>query len=194
LVSALVTPNHLLMVKLEELHLSEWQIVRESRMVSRTHFLTEFDLHLMDLTFVPKVHNGAQMGFWDIDESLFPIIAPRRLGEVLRELQRPTAINTDGSKTEILVGFGRLLDDTHSYRFRLPGHCGIFTAEMCAIHFACNLIESKPMGAYIILTYIHVSIEGLKLTGISYCTNDMLFRTRRSLRYLITLMWISSHH
>jgi hypothetical protein len=53
-------------------------------------------------------------------------------------------------KTEGLVGIGILLDDRDSYRFRLPGHCGIFTAEMCAI--VCDLIESKPMGAYIILT------------------------------------------
>jgi hypothetical protein len=37
-------------------------IFRESRMVSRAHFLTELDLHLVDLTFVPKVHNGVQMG------------------------------------------------------------------------------------------------------------------------------------
>jgi hypothetical protein len=43
------------------------------------------------------------------------------------------------------------------------------------------------------------SIEGLKSTGISYRTNDMLFQTRKSLRYLgelgydISLMWIPSH-
>jgi hypothetical protein len=50
------------------------------------------------------------------------------------------------------------------------------------------------------LCYISfASIEGLKSTGISYRTNDMLFRTRKSLRYLgefgydITLMWIPSH-
>jgi hypothetical protein len=65
LVSALVKPNDLLMVKIDELNriwnnlnsLPEWQIVRESRMVSKTHFLTEFDLHLVDLTFVPRVHS-----------------------------------------------------------------------------------------------------------------------------------------
>jgi hypothetical protein len=37
------------------------------------------------------------------------------------------------------------LNDRDSYHFRLPGHCGIFTAETCVIHFACDLIESKPM-------------------------------------------------
>jgi hypothetical protein len=51
--------------------------------------------------------------------------------------------HTDGSKTEGLVGFGKFLDDRDSYRFKLPGHCGIFTAEMCAIHFANDLIESS---------------------------------------------------
>jgi hypothetical protein len=61
-------------------------------MVSRTYFLTEFDLHLVDLTFVPRVHNGVQMGLKGIDESLFPIIALRLLGEVLGELQGPTTI------------------------------------------------------------------------------------------------------
>jgi hypothetical protein len=58
------------------------------------------------LTFVLKVHNGVQMGLRGIDESLFPIIAPKLLGEVLGELQRPTAIYADGLKTEGLVGFG----------------------------------------------------------------------------------------
>jgi hypothetical protein len=67
-------------------------------MVSRTHFLTEFNLHF-DLTFVPRVHNGVRMGLRGIDESLFPIIALRLLGEVVGELQGPTAIYTDGSKT-----------------------------------------------------------------------------------------------
>jgi hypothetical protein len=88
------------------------------------------------------------------------------------------------------------LDDRDSYRFKLPGHCGIFTAEMCPIHFACGLIGSKPMGAYIILTDSLASVEGLKSTGMSYRTNDMLFRTRRALRYLAydkSLMWIPSH-
>jgi hypothetical protein len=55
------------------------------------------------------------------------------------------------------------------------------------------------MSAYIILTDILTSIEGLRSTGIFYRTNDMLFRTSRSLRYLgelgydISLMWIPSH-
>jgi hypothetical protein len=72
-------------------------------MVSKTHFLTEFDLHLVDLPFVPRIHNGVQMSLRCIDESLFPIIAQRLLGEVLGKLQGPSAIYTDGSKTEGLV-------------------------------------------------------------------------------------------
>jgi hypothetical protein len=107
-------------------------------MALRTHFLTEFDLHLVDLTFVPRVHNAKRMGLRGVDESLFPIIAPRLLDEVLGELQEPITIYTDGSMTEGLVGIGIFLDDRDSYRFRLRGHCGIFTAEMCAIHFACG--------------------------------------------------------
>jgi hypothetical protein len=38
---------------------------------------------------------------------------------------------------------------------------GAFTAEMYAIHFVCELIESKPIGAYIILSDSYASIEGL---------------------------------
>jgi ribonuclease HI len=55
------------------------------------------------------------------------------------------------------------------------------------------------MGAYIIFTDSLSSIEGLKSTGLSYRMNDMLFRARKSLRYLgelgydISLMWIPSH-
>jgi hypothetical protein len=124
---------------------------------------------------VPRVHNVVRMGLRGVDESLFPISAPKLLVEVLGELQGPTAIYTNGSKTEGLVRIGIFLDDRDSYRFRLPEHCGIFTAEICAIHSACDLIESKPMDAYIVLTDSLASIEGLKSTGISYQTNDMLF-------------------
>jgi hypothetical protein len=75
-------------------------------MLSRTHFLTEFDLHLVDLTFVPRVHNAKRMGLRGIDESLFPIIAPRLLDEVLGELQGP--ITRDQSFKD--RGFGRNWD------------------------------------------------------------------------------------
>jgi hypothetical protein len=129
------------------------------------------------------------MGLRIVDESLFPIIAPRLLGEVLGV----PAIYTDGSKTKGLVRIGVFLDYRDSYRFRLHRHCGIVTAEMCAIHFSCDLIESKPMGAYIILTDTLASIEGLKTTGISHRTNEMLFQTKRSLRYDVSLMWIPYH-
>jgi hypothetical protein len=93
------------------------------------------------------------------------------------------------------------LDDRDSYWFRLPGHCGILTAEMCAIQFACNLTESQPVGAYTLFSRIAlpIHIERLKSTGVSYLTNDMLFRTRRSLKYLVehgydkSLRWIPFH-
>jgi hypothetical protein len=64
---------------------------------------------------------------------------------VLGKLQEATAVYTDGSKTEGLVGFRIFLDVGDSYCLGLPRHCGIFFAEMCAIHFACALIESIPM-------------------------------------------------
>jgi hypothetical protein len=106
-------------MRLDELHqiwnnsncCLEWQIVHKSRMVSRTHFLTEFDLHLVDLAFVPRVHNDVRMRLRVVDESLFPIIAPRLLGEVLGELQGPHYIYTNGSNTERLFGIGIFLDD-----------------------------------------------------------------------------------
>jgi ribonuclease HI len=89
------------------------------------------------------------------------------------------------------------LDDSDSYRFRLPGQSGIFTAEMCGIHFACDFIEPKPMDAYIILTdSLIASIEGLKSTGISYRTNDMRFRTQEVSEISggnLDMMWIPSH-
>jgi uncharacterized protein YegP (UPF0339 family) len=130
-------------------------------MVSRTHFLTEFNLHLVDLTFVPKAHKGMQMALRGIDESLFLIIAPRLLNDVLAR----RASETNGLKDEGLVRFGIFLDERDSYRFRLPGHCSIiFTAEMYAIHFGCDLIKSKPMDAYFILTDSFASIEILKST------------------------------
>jgi hypothetical protein len=100
---------------------------------------------LVYMTFITNVHRGVQMGFKGIDESLYLLIAPRLLVlELLGKLQRPTAINTNGSKSEGLVGFGVFLESRNSYRFRLPGlDTVIFTTKMCAIHFACDLIESK---------------------------------------------------
>jgi hypothetical protein len=61
-----------------------------------------------------------------------------------------------------LFGFGIFLDDRYLYRFRLAGHCDIFTAKMFPIHFACDLIESEVMGGYIILFDSFASIERLK--------------------------------
>jgi hypothetical protein len=60
------------------------------------------------------------MGLRGIYESLFPIIAPRLLGA--QGAWGPSAIYTDGSKSEGLVGFGIFLDDRDSYRLRFPGH------------------------------------------------------------------------
>jgi hypothetical protein len=131
----------------------------------------------VDLAFVPKVHKVVQMGLKGIDESVFPIIAPRLLGA--RGASGPsipsTAIYTIGSKSEGLVGFG--MTGIHTGLDCLD--TGIFTAEMCAIHFACNSIESNPLGAYIILTDSFASIEGLKSTRISFLSNEW-----KSLRYL----------
>jgi hypothetical protein len=57
---------------------------------SKTNFLTEFDLHLVDLTFVPRVHNVVRMGLRGVDESLFPIIAPELLDEpFIPTVQKP---------------------------------------------------------------------------------------------------------
>jgi hypothetical protein len=106
-------------------------------MISRTHFLTEFDLHLVDLTFVPyrwfKDQGFGQI--WDIFECHFPC--------------------------------------RDSHRFKLPGHCGIFTAEMCAIHFAYDLIESSYKMRTLFLQIAWI-LPGLRST---YLTNAMLFRT-----------------
>jgi hypothetical protein len=43
-------------------------------MVSRIHFLTQFDHHLVNLTFRPKVHKGLQMGLKSLDELIYRII------------------------------------------------------------------------------------------------------------------------
>jgi hypothetical protein len=90
------------------------------------------------------------MGLRGVDKSLFSKIALR--GEVLGKLQGPTVIDTDSSNTEGLVGIRIFLDDRDPYHFRLSEHCGIFTADMCAIHYACDLIGYPPMSTYIILT------------------------------------------
>jgi N-acyl-L-homoserine lactone synthetase len=79
---------------------------------------------LVDLTFVPKVHNGVQMGLRGIDESLFPIISPKLLGEVFGELQGP---QPPVQRPRVWSNMGYFMDDRSSYRFRLPGNCGIFT-------------------------------------------------------------------
>jgi hypothetical protein len=90
-------------VRLEELHcvwsklnwLPKWQIVHESWMVSRTLFLMEFELHLVDLTFIQKIHKGLQMSLKDINKSLYPSIALKLLDKVFEELRGPTVIYID---------------------------------------------------------------------------------------------------
>jgi hypothetical protein len=62
-------------------------------LVSRTHFHMEFELYFVELTFIPKVHKGVQMGFKGINE-LSALGASR------------TNWHLVGSKTKSLVGFG----------------------------------------------------------------------------------------
>jgi hypothetical protein len=78
---------------------------------------------------VPRVHNGVRLGLRTVDESLFPVIAPRLLGEVIGELrdQLPSIPTFQRPKVWWEL-HGIFLNDRDSYRFRLPGHCGIFTA------------------------------------------------------------------
>jgi hypothetical protein len=54
-------------------------------MVSRVHLLTETN----------RLNKGVQMGLRGINESVFPMIAPKLLSEVLRELKnQPPSIPT----------------------------------------------------------------------------------------------------
>jgi hypothetical protein len=97
----------------------------------------------MDLTFVLKVHNGVQMGLRGIDESLFSIIASKLLGKVLGELQGPTAINTDGSKTAIWsdLGYGCV---HYSHRYSIEGLRSIWisyrTNDMLTVKSVKNVL------------------------------------------------------
>jgi hypothetical protein len=76
---------------------------------------------------------------------------------------------------------------------------GTRTVLDCLDTVVFSPLKCGPFILYIILTDSLASNEGLKSTVISYRTNDMLFRTRMSLRYLgelgyeISLMWIPSH-
>jgi hypothetical protein len=151
---------------------------------------------LVDLTFVARVQNDVWMGLRGVDESLFPIIPPRLMGEVLGELQRPTAIYNNGSKTEGLVEIGIFLDRTvkdclDTVVFSLLRYALFILLAIYSNRNRCGYNSHRKLASE--------GLEGLKATGISYRTNDMLFRTRRSLRYLgelgydIYLMWIPSH-
>jgi hypothetical protein len=61
----------------------------------------------MDLTFVPRVHYGVRMGLKGVDESLFPIIAPRLLSEVLGSFrdQPPSILTVQTSKVWSELGY-----------------------------------------------------------------------------------------
>jgi hypothetical protein len=72
---------------------------------------------------------------------------------------------------------------------------GIFTAEMFAIHFACDLIESQPQPLRD-LNRLECPIKRMTCCFVPGIKNK---RTRKSLRYLvelgydIALIWILSH-
>jgi hypothetical protein len=121
-------------------------VLAQCRMVSKVHLFTEFNLHLVDLTFVPKVYKGVQMGLRGIDESVFPNIAPKLLGEVLRGLRnQPPSIPTV-QRPQVWLDLGYFW----MTRIHTALDC-LDTAELSAIRFACDLIKSKSSFSLIAL-------------------------------------------
>jgi hypothetical protein len=160
LVSALVKPNDLRMVKL-----------LQSSIESGTIW-TSFPNGRLSMT-IGWYRGRTFYGVWPA-LGRFDICAkgtqrcaetPKLLCEGLGKLQRPTAIHTDGSKTEGLVGFGFFwMTGT-----RIGLDCldtVVFSLLKCAPFI--DFIVSKPKSVYIILTDSIVSIERLKSTRISY--------------------------
>jgi hypothetical protein len=90
------------------------------------------------------------MGLRGFDESLFPKIAPRLLGEVLCELQGPTAIYTDGSKTESCLYWGTEINrNILSNEWHAVSNQGVF-----------EISEELGYDIYLMWIPFHVGIQG----------------------------------
>ena len=115
--------------------------------------------------------------------------------EHIRRKGNHVAIYTDGSKSPTGVGYAAV-SSTEIMQFSLPESASVFTAELCAIWAAVEIIRKHPPQKFIIFSDSRSAIEALQ----SYCPRNPL---AKQVKYMfhklyddglnVELCWIPAH-
>ena len=98
---------------------------------------------------------------------------------------------TDGSKKETGVGSG-IISDNNKYKFKLPNHSQIYTAEIFAIFKTIDMITKMNIPKSVIITDSLSSIHGIKnFNQDHYLVNRILQLSGNNLE--IILFWVPGH-
>ena len=100
-------------------------------------------------------------------------------------------IATDGSKKDGKVGCG-ILFNTQKYKFKLPSHSSIYTAELFSIYKTITIAKTKRISKLLILTDSMSAIQGIKNNKQDHFIINKIYHTLEESTHLV-LLWVPSH-
>jgi ribonuclease HI len=196
--------NHPLKSKLKQLaDLGSRKLTRDfatvdSLEVNLSESYTQFNLQALLST--PNIRDDVARSLVGFSKESYTTVAPLHFNSIIRNsFSESTLIYTDGSKSNNGTGFGVYAKDITQFGHRIVEPASVFSAELQAINYAIEYINTQPTGEFSILTDSLSAIEALKSRKISIKTHpivhvikDTLWRLKDN-GYYIRLMWIPSH-
>ena len=115
--------------------------------------------------------------------------------EHIREKGTHFAIYTDGSKSQMGVGFAAV-SSSQNILLSLPNRASVFTAELCAIWSATKIIKGMPSQKFVIYTDSRSAIEALQnYNSKNYLVQQIkyIFHKLKETGKNIELCWVPAH-
>ncbi|XP_058467696.1 uncharacterized protein LOC131440440 [Malaya genurostris] len=168
------------------------QNINPSSFVSnRAHFLDTSDSTVFFDTSMREEIRG-------IPDHIRPQVAPNIFYNKLRTVNCEKVFYTDGSNINESTGFG-IFNQNITASYKLSDPASVYVAELAAIQYTLEIIETLPKDHYFIVTDSLSSIEALRAMKPGKYPPYFLGKTREHLRtlsgrsYSISLVWVPSH-
>ncbi|XP_058446931.1 uncharacterized protein LOC131427600 [Malaya genurostris] len=168
------------------------QNINPSSFVSnRAHFLDTTNSTVFFDTSMRKEIRG-------IPDHVRPQVAPNIFYNKFRTVNCEKMFYTDGSNINRSTGFG-IFNQNITASYKLSDPASVYVAELAAIQYTLEIIETLPKDHYFIVTDSLSSIEALRAMKPGKYPPYFLGKIREHLRtlsersYLISLVWVPSH-
>lgn len=125
-------------------------------------------------------------------------IVPQIFSQKYRWIDQHKMFFTDGSKLDGSTGFG-VYNTRHTTIHKLKEPCSVYVAELAAIIYTLEFIETLPPDHYFIISDSLSSIEAIRSMKLAKHSSHFLHRILEKLsalaknNYRITLVWVPSH-